>query len=66
MITVKCYGSTRQFETKEQAIARYYNCLLNSDGSEQRTYADILRQIESGCTYCTDEDSPFGGRVIRY
>ena len=65
MIKITCYGGTKEFETREQARAFFYDCLLNSDGSEQRTYADILRQIECGFTDITDDPYPYG-KVIRF
>lgn len=56
MVTVKCYGKERQYETKEQAMAEFINNLACSEGSEQGRYASIVAQLYEGKTYCTDEE----------
>ena len=64
IVTIKCYGRTEVLERNE-AIAKFHDCMLCNEGSELSTYADIYGQLLSGSTLCSDEEV-FGGKVIYY
>lgn len=56
-VTTYCYGEAREWDSREAAIAFFTECIANSEGSEQSRYATIVAQLQSGKTYCTDEDA---------
>lgn len=53
IVTITCYDSTEQMD-REDAIRKYSECVMCSDGSEQRRYANILAELLHGYKVCTD------------
>lgn len=56
-VTTYCYGEAKEWDSREAAIAFFTEGIANSEGSEQSRYATIVAQLQSGKTYCTDEDA---------
>lgn len=59
-IKVACYGETQEFNTKEEALKFYMECMAWSDGSEKQRYATIVEQLYFGETVCYDGDEVNG------
>ena len=53
IVTITCYGSTKQMNRAE-AISKYSECVMCSEGSEQSRYANILAELLHGYKVCTD------------
>lgn len=53
-VNVTCYGKTETMSRKD-AIQKYFNCMICSEGAEQQRYVNIYTQLKTGCTNCTDE-----------
>lgn len=53
-VKVTCYGRTREFKTRKEAIDFYRLCWLSSEGSEHTRYDNILFELNSGYTECSD------------
>lgn len=49
-IDLGCNAQPRKFSSKTNAKIWILNGLLNTDGAEQRHYASLLRQLETGET----------------
>ena len=56
VVTV-CYGKKREWESRNEAIAFYVDCMLNSEGAEQERYLEIYLDLMAGKTLCLDEKS---------
>ena len=52
-----CYGKKREWESRNEAIAFYVDCMLNSEGAEQERYLEIYLDLMAGKTLCLDEKS---------
>lgn len=61
LVKITCYGRTSVLPRAE-AIAKYHEYMFCAEGSEQRTYVDIYRQLLNGFTDISDE--PY--KIIRY
>lgn len=55
--TVKtiCYGKETVWDSRDEAIAFYYNAMLNCDGSERERYRTIYTAMAAGESICSDE-----------
>jgi hypothetical protein len=53
IVTIICYGKTKQMERAE-AIKKFSNGVLCCEGSEQSRYANILAELLHGYKVCTD------------
>ena len=53
VVTVICYGSAEHIE-RADAIRKYSECVMCSEGSEQSRYAQILAELLHGYRVCTD------------
>lgn len=49
-----CYGKEQVWDKKEDAIAFFIECLLNSEGSERDRYCNILSALKAGLSVCKD------------
>lgn len=49
-----CYGKEQMWDKKEDAIAFFIECLLNSEGSERDRYCNILSALKAGLSVCKD------------
>lgn len=58
MITCRCYGKEHKFKTQKEGVMFFLQCCCSCDpnSSEAGRYMHILRQIDAGLTFCTDED----------
>lgn len=54
-VTVHNYGTDRTFDDRQEAIDFYEECVLGSEGSERARYVEILIDLRSGKTYCSDK-----------
>lgn len=45
MVNVTCYGQTKEYETRLDAIVEYRAAYLSSEGSEQARYSKILMDL---------------------
>lgn len=52
-----CYGKRREWESRNEAIAFYVDCMLHSEGAEQERYLEIYIDLMAGKTLCLDEKS---------
>lgn len=52
-----CYGKKREWASRNEAIAFYVDCMLNSEGAEQERYLEIYIDLMAGKTLCLDEKS---------
>ena len=53
IVTIICYGSAEDLE-RADAIRKYSECVMCSEGSEQGRYAKILAELLHGYKVCTD------------
>lgn len=44
-VTTICYNQERKWDKREDAIASFFECLLNSEGTERERYLSILLQL---------------------
>lgn len=49
-----CYGKKRIWDKKEDAIAFFVDCMLNSEGSERERYCNILSSLKANLKVCKD------------
>jgi hypothetical protein len=49
-----CYGKERILDKKEDAIAFFVDCMLNSEGSERERYCNILSSLKANLKVCKD------------
>ena len=54
-VIVHNYGKDRTFDDRKEAIDFYEECVLGSEGSERDRYVEILIDLRSGKTYCSDK-----------
>lgn len=54
-VIVHNYGKDRTFDDRQEAIDFYEKCVLGSEGSERDRYVEILIDLRSGKTYCSDK-----------
>ena len=47
----------REWESRNEAIAFYVDCMLHSEGAEQERYLEIYIDLMAGKTLCLDEKS---------
>ena len=55
VIVTKCYGQERVWYDRDKAIDFFCECYCASEGAEQQRYSKIIKQIEEGLGYCSDE-----------
>lgn len=53
-VRVTCYRQTKTWE-REDAIAFYLDCMMNSEGSERDRYCEIYYQLINGAKEARDE-----------
>lgn len=53
-VKVTCYGKTETLKRNE-ALNKYSEAMMWSDGSELQRYAKIVEELLSGCVECSDE-----------
>lgn len=55
-VKTTCYGKTREWESREKAKEHFFECMLNSEGSENQRYVKIYIELCLGHMECTDEE----------
>lgn len=55
-VTTVCYGKTDTYETRQEAIDFYKDCVRHSEGAERDRYVRIVMQLEDGAMHATDEE----------
>ena len=53
-ITTICYGERQVWKNAKEAKRFFMDCVMNSEGSEQSRYVNILIGIEEGYKHITD------------
>lgn len=53
IVEVTCYNETEKF-VRRDAINFYFDCMLNSEGSERERYLNIYQMLMLGYTECFD------------
>lgn len=53
-VTTICYGKSREWENREEAVRFYLNCMACSEGSEHERYSNVLMGLMYGDKICTD------------
>lgn len=54
LVKITCYGKTETMPRSE-ALSKYSEAMLGSDGSEMQRYAKIVGELLDGLTECSDE-----------
>ena len=54
VVTVS-YGQERKWDDRRDAIAFFVDCMLGSEGAEQKRYLKIYLDLMTGKTVCKDE-----------
>lgn len=55
IVTITCYGTTKQY-TRREAITKFFECMLMSEGSEKERYTNIYCGLVNGETQISDEE----------
>lgn len=55
-VTTVCYGETKLWDSRNEALEFFFEGMLNCEGSEAERYTRIYSKLKSGYTYATDED----------
>lgn len=45
MVKITCYGQTKEYKTRQEAIAFFRECYYGSEGAEQARYSKILMDL---------------------
>lgn len=54
MIEVICYGTSKMWRDRNEAIAFYMEGILSCDGAEQERYIRVYMDLLAGKTVCSD------------
>ena len=54
-VTVVCYGTSKEWDNRQEAISFYSVGVMMCDGAEKTRYANILAQLISGLAVCSDK-----------
>lgn len=55
LVEIICYGE-KETRRRKEALDFYYDCMMNSDGSERDRYTNIYLQLKAGLKKCSDEE----------
>jgi len=55
-VTTVCYGETRIWDSRKEAMDFFLEGMVNCEGSEADRYARIYGQLKDGSDFATDED----------
>ena len=56
MIQTTCYGQVEYWKNREDALARFKECMMCSEGAEHMRYFKIWCELDAGWNYATDEE----------
>ena len=55
-VTVTCYGETKVWDSRKEAVDFYLSSILNSEGSENQRYTKIYIDLMLGKKECSDTE----------
>lgn len=55
-VIVTCYGDTKVWDSRKDAIEFYLRAMASSEGSEQSRYTKVYTELAMGLSDCTDEE----------
>lgn len=55
-VKVTCYGETKIWDSRQDAIKEFREGMICCEGSERERYTNIYLQLTSGCKECVDYD----------
>ena len=55
-VTVTCYGETKIWDSRKEAVDFYLSAILNSEGSENQRYTKIYIDLMMGKKECSDAE----------
>ena len=55
-VTVTCYGETKVWDSRKEAVDFYLSAILNSEGSENQRYIKIYIDLMLGKKECSDTE----------
>jgi hypothetical protein len=55
MVTTICYGKKEVWNSRQDAVDFYRECMMYSEGSERERYTCIYLDLMDGKNVCTDE-----------
>ena len=58
-VRVTCYGETKVWDDRQEAIKEYLEGMTCCAGAERERYTNIYLQLISGCTECVDIEDEF-------
>ena len=58
MVNVTCYGR-KETLTRHQALQKYRDCAVHSEGHERNRYFNVLMDLMDGKTECSDHDGDY-------
>ena len=53
-VKITCYGQTKVWDDRQEAIKEFLEGMACCDGSEKERYTNIYLQLIEGCTECED------------
>ena len=53
-VTTMCYGVTKKWDTRKEAMAFFLQAINSSEGAEQQRYFNVYSQLTQGFDPCTD------------
>lgn len=53
-VKVTCYGVTKIWDNRQDAIREFREGMMCCEGSERERYTNIYLQLIDGCTECID------------
>lgn len=55
-VTVTCYGDTKVWDSRKEAMEFYLRAMAGSEGSEHERYSKIYEELSLGMSTVTDEE----------
>ena len=55
-VKITCYGETKIWDDRQEAIKEFLEGMACCEGSERDRYTNIYMQLIAGCTECEDTD----------
>ena len=54
-VTTICYNQKQEWDSREEALEHFLNCMYNSEGSEHQRYSTIYLKLKAGDFICSDD-----------
>lgn len=55
-VTTVCYGKPKTWDSRDEAVAWFLECMRSSEGAERDRYFNIYCKLLDGLDYCTDDE----------